>query len=518
MRTESHGGSAISSQVVLAHEQAFRIGNVHVEPALRQVRVGRSSVTLEPRIMQVLVMLSRARGEIVTRDELVEACWSGRIVGNDAINRAISRIRRLGGELGEGCFTVETITKVGYRLHSAESNNGALPGVVRSPSAEQFAARRKLLGGIGAASVVAAIGGLAVIRSNRKSSSIPPEAQQLYDRADAMQTAASPTTWSLVVPYLEEAVRLAPHYGEAWGALALAYAIRIDSEPSRAADYRLRFAEALNNARRLAPGNADAEAAGILKDDHYGRWGRFELAYRGLIDRHPTYPRGHHMLGMLLMDVGRWSDAIDSLLTLQKLQPLAPLPSYLLIISLWSAGRISEVEEEIESARRRWPRHGAIWQTNIKVRALSGRPRAAIALLEDAESRPADDNGNFGPNMTLIARTLLTGEASDREAAIRAIEQNDPELPNAIYAAALDDATLAMDMIEGLFLARGRFSRPGSQAPKTTHPLFQPHARSLWGEPRFRNLLSEIGLESYWRERRRQPDHRARGWDLTPAH
>ena len=56
------------------------------------------------------------RKAIVTRDELTERCWDGRIVGDDALNRALSRIRHVAAGIGDGSFKAETIAKVGYRL------------------------------------------------------------------------------------------------------------------------------------------------------------------------------------------------------------------------------------------------------------------------------------------------------------------------------------------------------------------------------------------------------------------
>ena len=84
---------------------------------MRRVRRadGREAL-LQPRIMQVLVAMARARGQILTRDVLTDRCWDGVVVGEDAINRVISRLRRISEELGEGCFAVETIARVGYRL------------------------------------------------------------------------------------------------------------------------------------------------------------------------------------------------------------------------------------------------------------------------------------------------------------------------------------------------------------------------------------------------------------------
>jgi DNA-binding winged helix-turn-helix (wHTH) protein/TolB-like protein len=104
--------------VDLAREPDFSVGQVRVRPSLRQIESGGTSETLEPRVMQVLVALFQKRGEVVGRDELVQRCWAGRVVGEDAISRAIARVRKLGE--AHGAFTLETIAKVGYRLTCTE--------------------------------------------------------------------------------------------------------------------------------------------------------------------------------------------------------------------------------------------------------------------------------------------------------------------------------------------------------------------------------------------------------------
>ena len=72
--------------------------------------------------MQVLTALSRQRGEVVSRDDLVASCWGGRAVSEDAINRSISQIRRLAQQ--HGGFSIETVARVGYRLEDADPKAG----------------------------------------------------------------------------------------------------------------------------------------------------------------------------------------------------------------------------------------------------------------------------------------------------------------------------------------------------------------------------------------------------------
>jgi adenylate cyclase len=104
----------IAPRINLATEPPLTVGPLIVEPAMRRVAHadGREEF-LEPRVMQVLVALARADGGIVSRDELLAACWHGVVVGEDAVDRVIGRLRRAGETLD---FRVETITKVGYRL------------------------------------------------------------------------------------------------------------------------------------------------------------------------------------------------------------------------------------------------------------------------------------------------------------------------------------------------------------------------------------------------------------------
>ena len=120
----------------LARERVFRLSPLEINPAQRRVvHDDNREELLEPRVMQVLVALAKAGGRIISRDELMECCWRGVVVGDDALNRVIGRVRRLSEGLGAGVFEVETITKVGYRLLAATEDQTRLGAIAAAGGA-----------------------------------------------------------------------------------------------------------------------------------------------------------------------------------------------------------------------------------------------------------------------------------------------------------------------------------------------------------------------------------------------
>jgi len=113
-----------SDNIDLAHTGDFRLGDLKVSPSTLEVTtaLGRREV-LQPRIMQVLVALRRRLGQMVSRDDLIRECWGNRIVGEDALNRTIVRLRRLAKD--HGGFTLETVPRAGYRISEAGSGEAA---------------------------------------------------------------------------------------------------------------------------------------------------------------------------------------------------------------------------------------------------------------------------------------------------------------------------------------------------------------------------------------------------------
>ena len=294
----------------LAREKPFRLGPVSVRPAVRELaRDPDAREILEPRVMQVLVALARAGGEVLTRDDLTLCCWEGRIVGEDAINRVISRLRRSADGIGRGAFRIETVNKVGYRLVVAE---GASPAAAPEAAVRPASSRRALLVGGGAAVLAAAGSGAAVLALRRA----PRPA------LDSMTAAAYDHGWTALrntgsdqvaqaVGLFRAVVAAAPGYADGWGALAYAYSIASkQGDPSRQQAMAAGCRSAAARALQLNPRNALAEAALADMTPILGHWLAQEPTLRAALLRHPDTTPLMRELEWLLLSVGRARDAV----------------------------------------------------------------------------------------------------------------------------------------------------------------------------------------------------------------
>jgi DNA-binding winged helix-turn-helix (wHTH) protein/TolB-like protein len=143
-----------SIQIDLAREPSFTLGGAEVQPSTREIVIGGKRETIEPRVMQVLVALAGRRGEVVSRDELIHRCWEGRVVGEDAINRCLAKVRRLTERMRD--VAIETIPRVGYRLGEVPSAAAASAG----PSGTKAWSRRHARVAAGLALLLIAVGAL----------------------------------------------------------------------------------------------------------------------------------------------------------------------------------------------------------------------------------------------------------------------------------------------------------------------------------------------------------------------
>jgi DNA-binding winged helix-turn-helix (wHTH) protein/TolB-like protein/Flp pilus assembly protein TadD len=96
--------------------ERLRIGEWIADPATNELSRGTESVRIEPKAMDLLMVLARRRGDVVSREELFAQVWPGTVVGDEALTQAITKLRRALGDHARSAAYIETVPKRGYRL------------------------------------------------------------------------------------------------------------------------------------------------------------------------------------------------------------------------------------------------------------------------------------------------------------------------------------------------------------------------------------------------------------------
>lgn len=115
---------------------SLRLGDLTVDPAAGAMVGPAGREQLDPKVMQVLLVLARRAGDVVPRHELLEQVWPGVVVGDDVVSRCIYQLRRhlrqAGGERRHAAL-VETLPKRGYRLNCEPSADATSPTTATTP-------------------------------------------------------------------------------------------------------------------------------------------------------------------------------------------------------------------------------------------------------------------------------------------------------------------------------------------------------------------------------------------------
>ncbi|WFU16028.1 winged helix-turn-helix domain-containing protein [Bradyrhizobium sp. CB3481] len=104
---------------------------------LRELRRGPDVVPTAPQVLDMLEYLIRSRDRVVSKDDLVNAIWNGRIVSDAALTTRLNAVRRAIGDSGEQQRLIKTFPRKGFRFVGAvhdEDQHRATAAVAGTPT------------------------------------------------------------------------------------------------------------------------------------------------------------------------------------------------------------------------------------------------------------------------------------------------------------------------------------------------------------------------------------------------
>jgi DNA-binding winged helix-turn-helix (wHTH) protein/energy-coupling factor transporter ATP-binding protein EcfA2 len=127
----------------------FFLGDWQVNPSTNTLRLGERIKQLEPKAMDVLLLLCTRQGQVLSADDITSQCWGGMDIGDNPVHKAITQLRKALDDKPSSPTYIETIRKRGYHIIAkldfplndelkaelkAEQNNGQgaspFPGLV----------------------------------------------------------------------------------------------------------------------------------------------------------------------------------------------------------------------------------------------------------------------------------------------------------------------------------------------------------------------------------------------------
>jgi TolB-like protein/Tfp pilus assembly protein PilF len=91
-------------------------------------------VATAPQVFDLLVYLAEKRERVVSRDELINAIWAGRIVSESTLASHINAVRKAVGDSGEQQRVIRTVARKGFRFVADVREVKSSDGVVQEPA------------------------------------------------------------------------------------------------------------------------------------------------------------------------------------------------------------------------------------------------------------------------------------------------------------------------------------------------------------------------------------------------
>ena len=319
--------------------KSYSFGPFRILPSEHLLLRGSTPIPLAPKSFDLLVVLVSRHGELLTRDELMQAIWPDSFVEEINLTVNISLLRKVLGERPDGRQYIATVPKRGYRfdapvIESGQSTAESVPAVdppapaapttvLPQPQAPEASPSRPLafrwsiiflliLVVAGAAwTIYRSLANPKSTEANRAAHSAAttnPQARALYTQGRAYWSKRSADSVQQSIELFRQAMALDPNYAAAYAGLADAYILAGSYGNSFLAPRTAmpKAKEAVEKALALDNSSAEAHTSlAYIKLTYDWDWKGAEAEFRRAIELDPNYVNAHHWYSHELMAEGR---------------------------------------------------------------------------------------------------------------------------------------------------------------------------------------------------------------------
>lgn len=469
---------------------------------------GGELVSISPKALEILILLVEKKGEIVTRENLLETVWKETFVEEGNINYTISLLRKA---LGDKKF-VQTVPRRGYRFVAEVKEvsteiETAQPAISENKDAAQIESksivpvqkiknRRAFLFAAAAAILLLSLFAFSwkSPSESKTKSNLPPKADsmQAYKRGMMILNDKDVENRArLAVDELQQAVTLDPTSAIAHAGLAEGLAsTAVSMTNEKSAEFYAKAKIAVEKAFLLDENLFEAHLArGWIRRNGDWDWTGAEEDFKRALEINPKSALAHFRYSQLLSNLGRHKEALAEIEKAAAIDPLSEI-----ILSghyplLESAG---EYDRALKMA-----------QENVQLNSENPFARRALATFQYHTGDYANviENGdilfqksgkrNFAWLSLLAASYLKVGQPEKADEMLRELEAQSRTDKKALYSLAMNYAELgrreeALAALEKCFEMREH---------RIIWLAVEPRFANLKNEPRFQELLKKMRLD-----------------------
>ena len=112
----------------------FRFGDHVLDIERRELRRGAELVALEPQVFDLLTYLVRNRGRVVSKDDLIDGVWGGRIVSDSALTTRLNAARKAVNDSGAMQRVIRTLARKGVRFVAEVTEDRTVEAAAATPA------------------------------------------------------------------------------------------------------------------------------------------------------------------------------------------------------------------------------------------------------------------------------------------------------------------------------------------------------------------------------------------------
>ena len=317
----------------LAGGEVFHFDEFALDVGERRLRRGAESVRLSPKAYDVLVVLVRQSGRLVTKDELLAHVWPESFVEEGILNVHVAALRKALGDDTRPSAYIETVVRSGYRFIAAVRSDSGDDKPLAPRSVER-----------------------------------PVELYELVGRGRSHLLSGSFYELPAAVDAFRSAIGIDPTYAPAHAGLARARCLQA---VLRAVPHQEAFTEAKASAlRALAMDSASADAQVALGTVLFlseWDWTAAERSLRRALEINPDHTEALLQYGSLQEALGRLNDGLRLKQQALARDPRSPGVLVQIAISYWHQRKYDETLVWARRALEIDPKHGQASQFITRV-------------------------------------------------------------------------------------------------------------------------------------------------------